>query len=81
MDCLTWAIIQPYISNALIIRVEDHFRELARSARTLTGQDALPWHGPPASASPLCYSIEGVVRRCPNLLAIYCAYLASMIYK
>ena len=32
IDCLTWAIIQPYIFNDLIIRVEDHFRELARSA-------------------------------------------------
>ena len=42
MDCLIWAIIQPYISNDLIIRVEDHFRELARSARDLAGQDDSP---------------------------------------
>ena len=42
MDGLTRAIIQPYISNSLIIRVEESFRQLARSARNLTGQDNPP---------------------------------------
>ena len=41
--------------------------QLARSAK-LGVAETIP-HSPPASASLFCYSIEGVVRRCPNLLA------------
>ena len=46
IDCLTWGIIQPYISNALIIRVVYSLRQLARSARNLTGQDNSPVYWP-----------------------------------
>ena len=46
MDCLTCAIIQPYISNALIIRVVYSLRQLARSSGNLTGQDDSPVYWP-----------------------------------